>query len=547
MSSRYLFVEKAKEQKIGSNGQRYWDWYGVEADWCGMFVSYVADQAGILGKLVYSSGYAGEIPRQSMAQGWGTWYEASNSLFIPKAGDLILYDPWEDYPFTQDGVYYPDGGYRRPPFTDNNGIERDVYYSSHIGIIISDTDENGNFITIEGNTTHNGYYGDSGYVGSHTINKADYNAWHINGYYRPNWEERKWVSSPYWLGNGTDPFEPSDDQKNNAILLTRYFMSKGWTLEAICGMLGNMTYESSINPGVSCGATSTTPGTGPATGLVQWLYFEEEVKPWIKETYPDGNYPADYYNGDYQCARIQHEVLKGLMWGDYDWDGVYIPMEQSGIFSLKQFSEARGKTAYDLARYFLFHYEKPGFVGKSEQEKRGTTATTWYKFLSQCSEIYNVSPAVALSIEQPNAKQVIITGSTGGQIGKTKSIKIYYRWNSDNLNTEDSNTYDGCFDLPPQSTFKLSLKKHRLSRSIVIVLVQDNGDKYGKQKSIYKSALTPSYPCLYIKDANKNFVPYIPLIRDRDGVHIYVPVLKLKDGYYAIYNTDIEKISKEGG
>lgn len=41
---------------------------------------------------------------------------------------------------------------------------------------------------------------------------------------------------------------PSPEQLNNANLIKSFFEAIGWTLNAICGMLGNMQAESTINP-----------------------------------------------------------------------------------------------------------------------------------------------------------------------------------------------------------------------------------------------------------------------------------------------------------
>ena len=41
---------------------------------------------------------------------------------------------------------------------------------------------------------------------------------------------------------------PSAEQVNNANIIRSFFLNEGWTLEAICGMLGCMQGESTINP-----------------------------------------------------------------------------------------------------------------------------------------------------------------------------------------------------------------------------------------------------------------------------------------------------------
>ena len=45
-----------------------------------------------------------------------------------------------------------------------------------------------------------------------------------------------------------DTETPSAMQLNNANIIKSFFIDQGWTLQAICGMLGNMQAESTINP-----------------------------------------------------------------------------------------------------------------------------------------------------------------------------------------------------------------------------------------------------------------------------------------------------------
>ena len=43
-------------------------------------------------------------------------------------------------------------------------------------------------------------------------------------------------------------YDPSPEQGHNMNLVYDYFIGKGWTPNAIAGMLGNMMVESSVNP-----------------------------------------------------------------------------------------------------------------------------------------------------------------------------------------------------------------------------------------------------------------------------------------------------------
>ena len=56
--------------------------------------------------------------------------------------------------------------------------------------------------------------------------------------------------------------------KVNAQYILDYLIAKGWTKNAVCGMLGNMQRESTINPGIwqNLDAGNTSLGIG----LVQW-------------------------------------------------------------------------------------------------------------------------------------------------------------------------------------------------------------------------------------------------------------------------------------
>lgn len=56
-----------------------------------------------------------------------------------------------------------------------------------------------------------------------------------------------WVSPDDYLGT-TDTSEITDMQKQNANCVKSYFTGEGWTLQSVCGMLGNMQYNSGINP-----------------------------------------------------------------------------------------------------------------------------------------------------------------------------------------------------------------------------------------------------------------------------------------------------------
>lgn len=70
-------------------GYRYKNWYGMDANWCAMFVSYCADKCGFIEK--------GIMPKTASAAASKQWYINNNlyhdaaSGYVPKAGDIIIF------------------------------------------------------------------------------------------------------------------------------------------------------------------------------------------------------------------------------------------------------------------------------------------------------------------------------------------------------------------------------------------------------------------------------------------------------------------------
>lgn len=70
-------------------GYRYKNWYGMDANWCAMFVSYCADKCGFIEK--------GIMPKTASVADSKQWYINNNlyhdaaSGYVPKAGDIIIF------------------------------------------------------------------------------------------------------------------------------------------------------------------------------------------------------------------------------------------------------------------------------------------------------------------------------------------------------------------------------------------------------------------------------------------------------------------------
>lgn len=146
------------------------------------------------------------------------------------------------------------------------------------------------------------------------------------------------------------------EMTDNAQYIMDYLIAKGWTKNAISGMLGNMQTESTINPGIwqSLDEGNTRLGFG----LVQWTPATKYLD-WAKSK---GLTPTTL---DANLQRILYEVENNIQW------------IKSG-YTFKQFTQSKD-TPYNLGLLFLQAYERPK---ESNQPVRGIQAETWYKVLS---------------------------------------------------------------------------------------------------------------------------------------------------------------------
>lgn len=188
-----------------------------------------------------------------------------------------------------------------------------------------------------------------------------------NDYSNPGYKFEGFIYNPVDFGSGSfEPPEPIsanreltlEEMQINATYIYWYLFNRGWTLNAIAGMLGNMQTESWINPGVW---QNFAVNVGPAFGLVQWDPFTKYTN-WCAERGLD---PADM---DSALQRIEYELENGLQ---------YIPT--SGYPETFAEFKISTKEPYYLGMAFLLNYERPG---DQNQPHRGTQAEYWYTYLS---------------------------------------------------------------------------------------------------------------------------------------------------------------------
>jgi hypothetical protein len=157
----------------------------------------------------------------------------------------------------------------------------------------------------------------------------------------------------------TNAFLTLEEKTVNAQFILDFLLGRGWTKNAVCGMLGNMQSESSINFGIYEGLDNTSSTNG--FGLVQWTpntkYFD-----WANAN----GYSGDHVNGE--LNRILYEVENNLQWfGGY-----------SSSMSFQQFTQSTETPEY-LAEVFIKTYEHPA---NPDQPIRGTQARYWFDNLN---------------------------------------------------------------------------------------------------------------------------------------------------------------------
>lgn len=151
------------------------------------------------------------------------------------------------------------------------------------------------------------------------------------------------------------------EMENNARIIWNYLGSKGWTINAVAGMLGNMQHESSINPKIW---ENLTVDYNRGYGLTQWTPATKLFK-WAGTDNPTGEQELD---------RIIYESENELQWFYNSEVGEAPPI------TFKEFTTSLEPPS-TLARYFLYFYEHPADPIGQRPIREGD-GDYWYEFLS---------------------------------------------------------------------------------------------------------------------------------------------------------------------
>lgn len=154
-------------------------------------------------------------------------------------------------------------------------------------------------------------------------------------------------------------FLTREEMTVNAQYIMSWLVGRGWTKNAVAGMLGNMETESTINPGIWQNLDEGNLSMG--YGLVQWTPATKYLDWADSRNLPRGSL-------DSQLKRIEYEVANKIQW---------IPTTQYNM-TFEQFKRSKNSPSY-LAQAFLKCYERPA---NQNQPNRSTQAEAWFNELN---------------------------------------------------------------------------------------------------------------------------------------------------------------------
>lgn len=144
----------------------------------------------------------------------------------------------------------------------------------------------------------------------------------------------------------------------NARFVYQYLTARGWSPTAVCGMLGNMETESTINAGIWQNLDEGNTSLG--YGLVQWTPATKYID-WCSAR---GLEPSAMESA---LARIEWELENGEQ---------FYPTDDYPL-TFREFKTSTQSASY-LAWTFLRNYERPA---EQNQPARASQAEKWYNLL----------------------------------------------------------------------------------------------------------------------------------------------------------------------
>lgn len=152
----------------------------------------------------------------------------------------------------------------------------------------------------------------------------------------------EWIDGDKYLSHG--------EQINNATIIYNYYMTEGWSLNAIAGLMGNIQRESTFCPDLN------ERGSGTGYGLVQWT--------------PKTNYTNYASQQGWDLRDYDKELLFISEDPIHQWIGRVEPLDYEAFKHSMESPE-------DLAEVFCKNYER---AGVEAMEERRANARYWYDY-----------------------------------------------------------------------------------------------------------------------------------------------------------------------
>lgn len=185
-----------------------------------------------------------------------------------------------------------------------------------------------------------------------------------------------------------DEYLSEDETLNNATIAAMLLSQQGYSMEATCGILGNMAAESGVEPWL------TERGGGGGYGLVQWTPKQNLIDAVNKSGL------GDYTKGDTQVLVIDFECTTT----DYDvrqWypsDKTSFPFVPFPIWKV-----ATNFSPEDMAEMFMWFYERPGVP---RLEVRKEWARKFYEIFK--NGLYNGAYAFNIGTADPRHRVLLL-------------------------------------------------------------------------------------------------------------------------------------------
>lgn len=192
-----------------------------------------------------------------------------------------------------------------------------------------------------------------------------------------------------WNSVVTDrqPWADRSPQMNeNADLIAAELIRKGWSLAAVCGLLGNCSIESYLNPGqyeLGHGTPTDPYGWGYGVGLIQWTSPDGGRRwpnPWLYYCQWSGK---DLYSGVDQCEMIDgcndtHYTVMDLSTSIWGWMPNSYPIPS---ITYDDFKHLQGADNVEYACKVWFYYvEWHSPVEDGSLKYRVENALKWWEY-----------------------------------------------------------------------------------------------------------------------------------------------------------------------